>query len=116
MQLSLFDQRRDAVSVQDSNDYHVLPVTEKQLRFARQLATRTSTELPAEVQGNRRLLSQWIDAHARRTSPRASAFSNYPSSKQVAFAERLARVKRRDIPQACFRDRVLMSKWIDTVR
>ena len=39
--------------------------------------------------------------------------SNLPSSKQVAFAERLARIKRRAVPDECFRDRALMSKWID---
>ena len=36
-----------------------------------------------------------------------------PSSKQVAFAERLARIKRRAVPDECFRDKGLMSKWID---
>ncbi|KKN34480.1 hypothetical protein LCGC14_0793430, partial [marine sediment metagenome] len=34
-------------------------------------------------------------------------------SKQVAFAERIARLKRREIPQQCFRDKVMMSRWID---
>ena len=32
---------------------------------------------------------------------------------QVAFAERLARIKRRAVPDECFRDKGLMSKWID---
>jgi hypothetical protein len=36
-----------------------------------------------------------------------------PTSKQVAFAEKLARIKRRAVPDECFRDRGLMSKWID---
>jgi hypothetical protein len=36
-----------------------------------------------------------------------------PTSKQVAFAERLARIKRRAVPDECFRDKGLMSKWID---
>jgi hypothetical protein len=36
-----------------------------------------------------------------------------PSSKQVAFAEKLARIKRRAVPDECFRDKGLMSKWID---
>ena len=30
-----------------------------------------------------------------------------------AFAERLARIKRRAVPDECFRDKGLMSKWID---
>ena len=42
-----------------------------------------------------------------------SALDSLPSSKQVAFAERLARIKRRAVPDECFRDKGLMSKWID---
>ena len=36
-----------------------------------------------------------------------------PTSKQVAFAEKLARIKRRAVPEECFCDKGLMSKWID---
>jgi hypothetical protein len=36
-----------------------------------------------------------------------------PTSKQVAFAEKLARIKRRAVPDESFRDKGLMSKWID---
>jgi len=39
-----------------------------------------------------------------------------PTSKQVAFAERLARLRRRAIPDECFRDRQLLSRWIDSNR
>lgn len=42
-----------------------------------------------------------------------SALDHLPSSKQVAFAEKLARIKRRAVPDECFRDKGLMSKWID---
>jgi hypothetical protein len=42
-----------------------------------------------------------------------SALDSLPSSKQVAFAERLARIKRRAVPDECFLDKGLMSKWID---
>ena len=66
---------------------------------------------PWEVQQDRRALSSWIDAQARLKP--ISALDQLPSSKQVAFAERLARVKRRAVPDECFRDKGLMSKWID---
>ena len=56
-------------------------------------------------------LSAWIDAQAQMKS--LSALDSLPSSKQVAFAERLARIKRRAVPDQCFRDKGLMSKWID---
>lgn len=107
MQADLFDQ--------PTNDYHTLPASEKQISFARALAARTGDVLPHAVAQDRRRLSDWIDRHKRAPvcSATGGAFSNYPSSKQVAFAERLARVKRRDIPRECFRDRGLMSKWID---
>jgi len=94
-----------------SNDYHRLPVTEKQLAFARQIAQRSRINLPLDVQGDREALSQWISAH--KNERQSGQFSNYPSSKQVAFAERIARIKRRNVPDECFRDRGLMSKWID---
>ncbi len=99
------------VVVEDSNDYHRLPVSEKQLRFARQIAARGAAKLPDDVLSDRKRLSAWIDAHKDRA---ASRFSNYPSSKQVAFAERIARMKRRAVPDECFRDRTLMSRWIDS--
>jgi hypothetical protein len=94
-----------------SNDYHVLPATEKQILFAQQIAKRLKIDLPTDALVDRHRISRWIDAH-KPTAP-TMRFSNYPSSKQVGFAERIARIKRRDIPQECFRDRGMMSKWID---
>ena len=55
-------------------------------------------------------LSAWIDAQAKLN---LGAQDRRPTSKQVAFAERLARIKRRAVPDECFRDKGLMSKWID---
>jgi len=94
-----------------SNDYHILPVTEKQLSYARQIAQGLKIAVPDEVQVDRRKMSDWIDAHKARRKP--GRFDQYPSSKQVAFAERIARIKRREVPPQCFRDRKAMSNWID---
>ena len=88
-----------------------LPATERQIAYARSLALKNQTQLPWEVQQDRRALSSWIDAQARLKP--VSALDQLPSSKQVAFAERLARIKRRAVPDECFRDKGLMSKWID---
>jgi len=104
-------ESRPNVADFQSNDYHQLPVTEKQLMFARQIAQRSGITLPVDVQHDREALSEWISAH--RNWPQGGQLSNYPSSKQVAFAERIARLKRRKVPYECFRDRGLMSKWID---
>ena len=94
-----------------SNDYHRVPATEKQIRFARSIAQRANIMLPWDVQEDRQTLSTWIDEHQGEVSN--SPFANYPSSKQVAFAERIGRIKRRTVPRECFRDRKLMSLWID---
>jgi len=99
-----------------SNDYHRLPVSDKQLRFARQIAARAALDLPADVQQDRRAMSAWIDAQLSKTAAAQSRWSALPSSKQVAFAERIARIKRRQVPPVCFRDRLSMSRWIDSNR
>jgi hypothetical protein len=88
-----------------------LPATPRQIAYARSLALRNQTLLPWEIQQDRRSLAAWIDAQAQMKP--LSALDSLPSSKQVAFAERLARIKRRAVPDKCFRDKGLMSKWID---
>lgn len=113
MQMSFDFSAPRPMPAQDSNDYHHLPVSEKQLRFARQIATRAGLALPDDVLCDRKKLSAWIDAHK---SAAPSRFANYPSSKQVAFAERIARIKRRAVPDECFRDRTMLSHWIDSNR
>jgi hypothetical protein len=89
------------------------PATEKQVAYARALALRTGDRLPDTLLNNRSALSTWIEARKVAPQPVPSRFSAYPSSKQVAFAERIARIKRRSIPRECFQDKVMMSKWID---
>lgn len=89
-----------------------LAATEKQIAYARTLAAKSNTPLPANIAQDRAALSKWIDAH-KAPAPQGR-FANYPSSKQVAFAERIARLKRNPVPPECFRDRTLMSRWIDS--
>ncbi|MGV6803176.1 MAG: hypothetical protein ACWA49_03150 [Ruegeria sp.] len=101
---------RDHAPMGPSNDYHLLPVTDRQMRFAQAIAKQSSLEIPVEAQRDRRSLSNWITAHQRKDS---SPFANYPTGKQVAFAERISRSKRRPIPNSCFRDKQAMSQWID---
>ncbi|NOD63911.1 MULTISPECIES: hypothetical protein [unclassified Ruegeria] len=93
-----------------SNDYHLLPVTDRQMRYARAIAEKSALEIPVEAQRDRKLLSDWISTHKPRST---SQFDNYPTGKQVAFAERISRSKRRPIPSECFRDKKMMSRWID---
>lgn len=89
-----------------------LPVTERQIAYARSLALRNQVLLPWDVQQDRRALSAWIEAQAKLRP----AGGDLPTSKQVAFAERIAGIKRRAVPDECFRDRKLLSRWIDSNR
>ncbi|WP_170411558.1 hypothetical protein [Ruegeria atlantica] len=103
-------QARNSAMDGPSNDYHLLPVTDRQMRYARALAQQSALEIPVEAQRDRRSMSAWISAH-KPADP--SPFANYPTGKQVAFAERISRSKRRPIPSECFRDKHAMSLWID---
>lgn len=85
-----------------------LPITQKQLAFARSLALRNAAVLPWEAQQDRRALSEWIDVQKRMTP----AGLDCPSSKQVAFAEKIARRKRTAVPEHCFKSREEMTRWI----
>jgi hypothetical protein len=85
-----------------SNDYHILPVTEKQLQFARAISERTGQPLSESVQQDRQALSAWISEN--KEAPSDGGFGNYASSKQVAFAERIARLKHRTVPNCSIPD------------
>jgi len=114
MQPSLFDAPVAKAIARNEVDYHILPATEKQQRFARQIALRAKKAVPEDILGDRQRLSKWIDAN--KTRQVENKFDRYPSSKQVAFAERIARMKRRPVPPECFRDKTMMSRWIDSNR
>ena len=73
-------------------------------KLIRVLRTRSELPLPA------------LSYKFLRLQHQGGQFSDHPSSRQVAIAERLARLKRRNVPDECFRDRVSMSKWIDHSR
>ena len=90
---------------------HTLHATPKQIAYARSLTLRNQTLLPWGVQQDRRSLSTWIEAQVQLKP--VSDMDRLPTSKQMAFAEKLARIKRRAVPDECFRDKGLMSKWID---
>ncbi len=108
----IYSPAQGAMPVQDDLPLNQpLPATEKQVSYARILASKSGTPLPKGIERDRIALSKWIDAH--KVPAAQGQFANYPSSRQVQFAERIARLKRREIPQECFRDRTLMSRWID---
>lgn len=89
-----------------------MPATERQIAYARSLALRNQSLLPWVVQQDRHSLSAWIEAQAKLKP----AETSHSTSKQVAFAEHLGWIKRGAVPDECFRDCGLMSKWIDGIR
>lgn len=109
----IFSPAQGAASVQaDLPLTQPMPATEKQISYARVLASKTKSPLPKGIERDRTALSKWIDCH-KAPAP-TGKFSEYPSSKQVQFAERIARLKRSEVPHECFRDRTMMSNWIDS--
>ena len=94
-------------------EHTVLPPTQKQLSFACTLSLRNHVPLPADLRSDRKGLSAWIQAQAQLRQPKGD---NRPTSKQVAYAERIAMIKRRHVPDEYFRDKGMLSRWIDSNR
>jgi len=92
--------------------------TAAQVDYARLISRRLNETIPAENIGNRRALSDWIGAHQaalkRATYDRSKSVG--ATSRQVAYAEKIARRRRVQVPDECFRDSGLMSRWIDSNR
>jgi len=94
---------------------HTLPPTPKQVDYARHIAARLGAAIPVEKINDRAALSLWIGQHqARLKSHTSQPQDTRATSRQVAYAERIARTKRRAIPEECFRDVGLMSAWISS--
>lgn len=91
----------------------VLQPTERQLLYARRIAASAGIVLPWETQQDRAVLSEWISANAEQLKSR-NPDPGTPSSRQVGYAERIARARQRTIPDECYRSRDLLTKWIDT--
>ena len=106
-------QARQAPATPERAPMANVPPTEKQLLYARRIAIRSRSLLPWDVQQDRYSLSRWIDTHAQLGAPTVGTAAR-PSSRQVGFAENLARRKRTHVPDECFRSRDLMSRWIDS--
>ena len=112
MEAAIHSEAQDTQSPYGGPNPHQLLPTKKQMLFARRIAHTGALVLPWEAQQSRRSLSLWIDAHAQ-VSPKPRSDLGLPSSKQVAFAERIARIERRQVPNHCFKDSKIMSLWID---
>lgn len=92
----------------------ILPPTDRQVAYARQIAQRLHAAVPPESAGDRRALSDWISR--QQDALNRAGRTPGATSRQVAFAEQIARRKRLAVPDECFRDAGLMSRWIDRNR
>ena len=100
-------------SFQDST----LTPTPKQVAYAHQIAQRLKQQIPMDSANDRRALSDWIAIHQAKLNAIKPAFGMAgATSKQVAYAEKIARRKRLAVPDECFRDAGLMSRWISSNR
>ena len=99
------------------DDAIILAPTDRQMKFAWRISCALKQTIPPDAKTNRRVLSRWIDRHQNDYRAEAPLRANgSATSKQVAFAERIARAKRRAVPDECFRSAALMSAWIDSNR
>ncbi len=89
--------------------------TPAQVDFARKISQRLNQSIPVEDIRDRRALSNWIASHQGAfNSARVYARAPGATSKQVAYAEKIARRRRMTVPDECFRDSGLMSHWISS--
>lgn len=106
----------DKSELSDPNPATKVAPTEKQIRFAHKIAQRGNILLPWNILQDRKELSIWIDQNIHILQRRGSSQGAMPSSKQVQFAERIAKRKRLCVPDICFKDKQTMSQWIDRYR
>jgi hypothetical protein len=88
--------------------------TPAQVDYARAISRRLHQQIPADDITDRRALSNWIGAHldAFRKAAITARSGGGATSRQVGFAEKIARRKRLQVPVECFHDAELMSGWI----
>ncbi len=97
-------------------DYASLPPlrpTNRQLQYAGKIAASAGIALPKDVQLDRADLSRWIEANRHRMARSKSVEGSLPTARQTAWAERIARGRKRSIPEECYKSRELLAKWID---
>lgn len=99
-----------------AQDSKLLP-TPKQVAYAQQIAERLNQAIPMDSANDRRALSDWIGMHqAKLRATVGRTTQSGATSRQVAYAEKIAQRKRLAVPDECFRDSVMMSRWIDSNR
>ncbi len=98
-----------------NTDHAPLPgPTPAQVDYARKISQKLNETIPWEDIQDRRALSDWIGAHqdAFKKATFLKEKTYGATSRQVAYAERIARRKRLQVPDECFKDAGLMSRWI----
>ena len=88
--------------------------TARQTDYAVSIAKKIGETIPANLSNDRVALSKWISERtAKLKTTGKTAHGSEATSKQVGYAERIARRKRIEVPRECFQDAALMSRWIN---
>ena len=98
-------------------DYASLPPlrpTDRQLQYAEKIANSAGITLPRDARLDRADLSRWIEANRHRIARSKRVADNLPTARQIAWAERIARGRKRSIPDEYYKNRELLAKWIDS--
>jgi len=95
------------------SEAHIPGPTPAQVDYARKISQRLNQTIPWEDIQDRHALSNWIGSHQAAFKKAIYARHAGATSKQVAYAEKIAQRKRLNVPDECFRDAKLMSRWID---
>ncbi len=75
--------------------------SEKQVKFAMELARQIGEEIPGDILSDRRRLSRWIDAHKP------------PTQKQIDFARSVAEQLGEELPPEVLNNQKKLQKWLD---
>ena len=97
-------------------DYASLPPlrpTDRQLQYAERIANSAGIALPGDARLDRADLSRRIEANRHRIARLKRVADNLPTARQIAWAERIARGRKRSIPDEYYKSRELLAKWID---
>ncbi|MCB5411701.1 DNA topoisomerase [Pseudogemmobacter faecipullorum] len=94
------------------------PASAAQMNFANKIAAEKGLKLPDGIEKDSRKVSEWIEKNKSAGPAANGAAKTYtdgaPSSKSIGFAESIAARKGLEIPDYARKDRVALSKWIDT--
>lgn len=87
------------------------PPSEGQLKFAKDIATALEEDIPPDAMADREKMKAWI-TEKKPLMPKKASGPRPASSKQVSFAQKIAKKKGIPVPAECLSDGGKLSDWI----